>query len=1423
MTQYVVSSGQTDELFTLHSGDVMSVLSSGTSEQTLVSSGGRLIVADGGESLADTVFGGGVEVLASGATAANLTVSAGGVASDGGFLLGTTVDFGVISGGEIVAPTPGAFGSLTVGSGGVASGVTGIDAFVFVQSGGTTRNLLATGGTAVTVSAGGGTTGTILRSSIEFLSGSDLGMVISSGGSGMIFAGAHSIDAVVSSGGILWISSGGAASGAVILSSGSGLVDFDGNATGAVISNGGSELIESGGVGQSSVIASGGRALVESGGLASAFTISSGGGLTVEMGGVLRVGATGTSTNFGYVDVQSSCEMDLAGTLDNGGVVDLDNSNTVDVKVASATLTGSGVIDMENAVLITGLANIDTLDNESNTIEGTGQIGGESLTVINRGAIDANQATALTLNATALTNTGLIEATNATGGLIVFGAIKNAGGVFEAKGGDVDLETGSTISGGVLSAAAAGAFMLEGSAGLNGAGQAITNKAEVNVQDGTALTLDGAIDNVGEISLGAAGDDTDLIIDGPTVTLTGSGTIEMSDSANNRIYGDATTFSNVLDNVDDTIEGSGEIGLNELTLVNSGTIDATGTAEALLLQTTSATNTGLIESTAVGGLVIAANRGDIVFEDGAAINGGVLSSSPQSQIEIENATTAVTLNGAASPLTNNGDISVADASQLDLVGAIVNSGAISIDATAGFTDLMVNGSSATLTGGGTVELSDSLGNRIYAAAAADTLTNVNNTIEGAGQIGNTQLTLVNRGTIDASGANALFLNTTSSVNTGLIESTGAGGLIIETVVRNSGGVIAANGGGVSLEIGAVVSGGLLSATAQADFFVTDSATLNGVASPLSNTATVFVEDAAQISLAGAIVNDGIIALNADADDTDLLVSTASATLAGSGTIELIDSADNRIYGAASTDVLDNETDTIEGAGQIGVGQLTLINRGTIDATGKINALVVSTTSATNTGLMEATTAPGLVLESLVVNTGGVIGAFGGDVYVEQGAAISGGTLSGENGGVGEFQVLSGGSVLGASIASGAVEILSSGAKQSGVIVLSGGVATVSSGAGTSGGTISAGGVLQGPGSLHGAVVDAGLVSGAAVVSGGSLTISSGGVASATRVTSGGLEYVRASGTAEALLVSSGGKVVVSSGGLGSGTKVLNGGVEDVMASGTTTGTVVSSGGKQIVSSGGLASGARVLSGGQEYVYSGGRATGATISSGGAETISSGGVASGLALLSGGVLIDEGEVRIVGAGKLAGTVSGSGSIVEAGGGDVLLSGSGAAFGGRAVISGGTLELATAGALGTGSVDFVEPATGSAVLQIDAGDAPTAGGTFANVISNFSGANEDIDLRSIAFVAGASATVSGGVLTLSDDGKTYKFDLAGSIAGAYPVLSDGHGGTLIDPKAIAFTHAAAAFAPSHAAIAALVSSTSPTSRTPFAYATASAGHI
>jgi hypothetical protein len=87
------------------------------------------------------------------------------------------------------------------------------------------------------------------------------------------------------------------------------------------------------------------------------------------------------------------------------------------------------------------------------------------------------------------------------------------------------------------------------------------------------------------------------------------------------------------------------------------------------------------------------------------------------------------------------------------------------------------------------------------------LTNVDNTIAGAGHLGEGQLTLVNDGTIIASGSNALVIDTDANqvTNAGTLEASGSGGLQIDSALANTGNLFA-NGGNITAE-GAVTGGG----------------------------------------------------------------------------------------------------------------------------------------------------------------------------------------------------------------------------------------------------------------------------------------------------------------------------------------------------------------------------------------------------------------------------------------------------------------------------------------------------------------------------------------------------------------------------------------------------------------------------------------
>jgi hypothetical protein len=151
-------------------------------------------------------------------------------------------------------------------------------------------------------------------------------------------------------------------------------------------------------------------------------------------------------------------------------------------------------------------------------------------------------------------------------------------------------------------------------------------------------------------------------------------------------------------------------------------------------------------------------------------------------------------------ITNAGTMTINDGAMLPLSGTIDNTGTIQLGSSGAETDLQLIEHGITLTGGGQVVLSDSVENTILGTSADVTLTNVDNTISGAGQIGAGQLTLINEGTINATGANPLTVDTGANAvtNAGTFEATGSGGLVIHSDVVNNG-VLWANGGNITLE------------------------------------------------------------------------------------------------------------------------------------------------------------------------------------------------------------------------------------------------------------------------------------------------------------------------------------------------------------------------------------------------------------------------------------------------------------------------------------------------------------------------------------------------------------------------------------------------------------------------------------------------
>jgi len=117
-----------------------------------------------------------------------------------------------------------------------------------------------------------------------------------------------------------------------------------------------------------------------------------------------------------------------------------------------------------------------------------------------------------------------------------------------------------------------------------------------------------------------------------------------------------------------------------------------------------------------------------------------------------------------------------------------------------------------------------------------------------------------------------------------------------------------------------------------------------------------------------------------------------------------------------------------------------------------------------------------------------------------------------------------------------------------------------------------------------------------------------------------------------------------------------------------------------------------------------------------------------------------------------------------------------FTGGITIKSGTLEIASAGAAGTGTIRFAS-ADVDPTLQIDVSALPAGGGHFANPIVGFGGPDDVIDIAGLKFISGATASDDGLTLTFTDGGVTWTFDTPGATPFVEHVFADGHGGTAI----------------------------------------------
>jgi len=754
--------------------------------------------------------------------------------------------------------------------------------------------------------------------------------------------------------------------------------------------------------------------------------------------GSLLDGAPTAISLAGSLNVTNNTTLTIEGTIKTGGtqgVLSLNstgNNTALQVSSAGAALTHLQVNLSDNANnfisgVLSGPVGRQTPSHLSNgsVLQGAGTIGSH-LAITNNATIDAIGGNALVLtsdNAAAaadnLVNNSLLESTNpnklsALGGLVLSGiTVANAtgSGVIEANGlhTHVDLIS-ATIEGGTLITAANGEIdTANGDRGsvLDGAAAAVNVQGVVTITNNTSLTVKGAIDNTGTIQVSSIGNATDLVAGG--ATLTGKGQVTLSDNANNIVQG--ATAGTTLDNVDNTISGSGELGNGGLRLVNeaAGVINATGSAAALIINVGTAaqlTNTGLIEASGSAGLTIQsstlngstggtlqANNGSSVTLASATLVGGTLAVAGDGVIQTAGGDRGTVFDGVTSTVNNTGVLNINNNSSLTLQGALNNTGTLGIQSSNNSTDLVIDVTGATLSGGGEVTLSDNANNFIVGSTPGSILTNVDNVIDGAGGIGNNNnngalgLTLVNdaAGVIEASGNNALIVDTGAGggvTNSGVMaagDGVNTGVLDISNTTLNNGanGQLVVNDGSTVNFASSTIEGGTLKTaglgTGAFDIASGDFQTVfDGQANAISIDATLNILNNSGLTLQGTIDNNagGVIALNSSGNNTQLVIDTTGATLQGGGQVTLTDNGNNRIVGNTNASTLTNVDNTIVGAGQLGAGAMTLVNqaKGVIDGTGT-NTLTIDTgaNTITNAGTIESDGT--VVIDSAVANTG----------------------------------------------------------------------------------------------------------------------------------------------------------------------------------------------------------------------------------------------------------------------------------------------------------------------------------------------------------------------------------------------------------------------------------------------------------------------
>jgi hypothetical protein len=445
---------------------------------------------------------------------------------------------------------------------------------------------------------------------------------------------------------------------------------------------------------------------------------------------------------------------------------------------SGGTLINGGAGDRYAVIsAYSGLELNDATGVNSGTIESTGAFGGV-------GVLLNGSATRFT-NEAGASVTGYQGVEDFAGGaLINFGTIRGANGTavaFSSSAADLIVEPGSTFIGSVVG----GGGVLDLGAGV-GTLSGVLATGTVTVSGSMATTTFQAFNTV-RIDAGAS------------FTLNGGATLPAGKSL--VVLGTATTAGTVTMNggaftLSGTLGGTGALALS------AGTATFTGAASDAFKTTESGTATANFTGASI-------TLASLWTQTAGTIS---VASGDKASFTAVGDSFSGTLGGAGTVAFTGGtdllsktslkaaNVTIAGAT-VTLSGAITNASAVTVTSPV----LTIATAGASLSGGGSINLTNLASNAIKGATSAAVLTNVNNKITGAGTISG--LVLVNQagGVINGNQALALTINTGASAvtNAGLIENVGAGGTTITGAVANTGTLLVSNG---VLDVQGAVSG-----------------------------------------------------------------------------------------------------------------------------------------------------------------------------------------------------------------------------------------------------------------------------------------------------------------------------------------------------------------------------------------------------------------------------------------------------------------------------------------------------------------------------------------------------------------------------------------------------------------------------------------